>query len=462
MQNHQLINATSGEVEYYTPVEIIEAARRVMGGIDLDPASSENANRIVRATRIFTAQDDGLSQPWNGRVWLTRALNDQAELCQCYCHLQSPARNVKSTSPATCSISAQDLVDRLAFLLGAETAFSAATVSDLGKSDASTGESLEESSWGTECKSAPVVTRSSRQSSQTLRPSPDASTDLDRGVERVSGNTLEPKERGLESNQNGGDDSTRSSEPSAAQVEGRHSEASTALSVTQDEGSAHLAHPSIGQSRNGKIASADGNTSVPVVAKLENLLKNISFRWLIQNTPELFRPTCSPIASRVITASGSLPRVEGELFGATSPDCENCHYEHVRVTFPSRVFMNHPFGRPEKACEAPCANRGKTHVCHDYDLYGNATWVNKLAREYYEGRTVEACNITYAATSEAWFQPLAKRPQCFLVPRTNYRLPDGTIKKGVSKGSVVTYFGNNIDAFAREYSAFGVVKVAYT
>lgn len=192
MENHQLINQSSSDVEYYTPVEIVEAARRVMGWIDLDPASSENANRIVKATRYFTAYDSGLVQPWNGRIWL-----------------------------------------------------------------------------------------------------------------------------------------------------------------------------------------------------------------------------------------------------------------------------NHPFGRAEKACEVPCVNQNKTHVCHDYDFYGNAAWVNYLETEFVSGRTFEACCITYACTSEAWFQPLIKRPQCNLTPRTNYRLADGTIKKGVSKGSVVTYYGSNVEAFAREYAAFGTIKVEY-
>lgn len=126
-----------------------------------------------------------------------------------------------------------------------------------------------------------------------------------------------------------------------------------------------------------------------------------------------------------------------------------------------RIWMNHPFGRAEKACEVPCVNLKKTHVCHDYDFYGNAAWVNYLEREYIAGRLIESCNITFASTSEAWFQPLMKQPQCYLTPRTNYRLPDGSIKKGVSKGSVVTYYGENVDAFAREYSRFGTIKIEY-
>jgi ParB family chromosome partitioning protein len=60
----------SGENEWYTPPDIIDAARLVMGGIDLDPASCETANANVMATQFFTMQDDGLSQEWRGRVWL--------------------------------------------------------------------------------------------------------------------------------------------------------------------------------------------------------------------------------------------------------------------------------------------------------------------------------------------------------------------------------------------------------
>lgn len=64
------VTNNSGEVEWYTPPDIIEAAREVLGEIDLDPASCKKAQAIVRAREFFTIDDDGLSRDWSGRVWL--------------------------------------------------------------------------------------------------------------------------------------------------------------------------------------------------------------------------------------------------------------------------------------------------------------------------------------------------------------------------------------------------------
>ena len=60
----------NGTVEWYTPAEYIEAARQVLGTIDLDPASSIVANETVKAENFFTANDNGLAKEWSGRVWL--------------------------------------------------------------------------------------------------------------------------------------------------------------------------------------------------------------------------------------------------------------------------------------------------------------------------------------------------------------------------------------------------------
>ena len=80
--------------------------------------------------------------------------------------------------------------------------------------------------------------------------------------------------------------------------------------------------------------------------------------------------------------------------------------------------------------------------------------------EFTKGNIRQACCITYAATSEAWFKPLLFYPQVFLIPRTNYILPSGKPKPGVTKGSVVTYFGPHLDRFYEAFHLYGVVKEA--
>jgi ParB family chromosome partitioning protein len=64
------VGENTGDTEWFTPVEYAEAARLVLGSIDLDPASTEAANRVIQATRFYTQQDNGLEHPWNGRVWM--------------------------------------------------------------------------------------------------------------------------------------------------------------------------------------------------------------------------------------------------------------------------------------------------------------------------------------------------------------------------------------------------------
>ncbi|MCX6753685.1 MAG: DNA N-6-adenine-methyltransferase [Candidatus Nomurabacteria bacterium] len=64
------VSQNSGNNEWYTPKEYVEAARSVMGSIDTDPASSLIANEIVKATQYFTEEQNGITKEWKGNVWM--------------------------------------------------------------------------------------------------------------------------------------------------------------------------------------------------------------------------------------------------------------------------------------------------------------------------------------------------------------------------------------------------------
>lgn len=65
---HVTIN--SHDDEWYTPEQYIEAARFVMGSIDLDPASNDFANETVKATVYYDEAMNGLERDWYGNIWL--------------------------------------------------------------------------------------------------------------------------------------------------------------------------------------------------------------------------------------------------------------------------------------------------------------------------------------------------------------------------------------------------------
>lgn len=60
----------TGIDEWFTPPAYIDAARNVLGAIDLDPASHPKAQAWIGASEFYTKANDGLAQDWHGRVWL--------------------------------------------------------------------------------------------------------------------------------------------------------------------------------------------------------------------------------------------------------------------------------------------------------------------------------------------------------------------------------------------------------
>jgi len=140
-----------------------------------------------------------------------------------------------------------------------------------------------------------------------------------------------------------------------------------------------------------------------------------------------FDPFSSDIANRTVKAFSFRTIASGELtFTRPWGTTDN------RQT----VWMNHPFSRAM-----------------------NRRCIDKLISEFMLGNVRAACCITFASTSEAWFRPLLDYPQCYLSPRTNYLDEHGNKVRGVTKGSVVTYLGYDLDRFRIAFETLGVVKV---
>lgn len=69
--HNMAIRHSSATPEHFTPPEVIEAAARVLGTIDLDPASTALANRyMVKASKYYNARTNGFDKKWEGTVFL--------------------------------------------------------------------------------------------------------------------------------------------------------------------------------------------------------------------------------------------------------------------------------------------------------------------------------------------------------------------------------------------------------
>lgn len=71
---------SSKSVEWYTPAKYIHAVHEVMDWINLDPASCEEANTIVRAQHYFSLEHSGLKVDWYGKVYLNPPYGGETKL----------------------------------------------------------------------------------------------------------------------------------------------------------------------------------------------------------------------------------------------------------------------------------------------------------------------------------------------------------------------------------------------
>lgn len=75
---------SSATPEHGTPPEIIEAARKVLGSIDLDPASSAVFNENVKADAFLSKGNNGLMQKWTGRLFVNPPSGERGGLVKAF------------------------------------------------------------------------------------------------------------------------------------------------------------------------------------------------------------------------------------------------------------------------------------------------------------------------------------------------------------------------------------------
>jgi len=65
------VHVSEGNNDWYTPDSYVESARKVLISIDLDPASSDLAQKTIKATEYHTEESNGLNQEWKDKtIWM--------------------------------------------------------------------------------------------------------------------------------------------------------------------------------------------------------------------------------------------------------------------------------------------------------------------------------------------------------------------------------------------------------
>lgn len=85
--------------DYYTPRWVFE---RMGIRFDLDVAAPPGGVEWVPAARYYTQEDDGLTQPWQGRVWMNPPYSDCAPWAQRFAEHRHGVALVQSSKSAWC------------------------------------------------------------------------------------------------------------------------------------------------------------------------------------------------------------------------------------------------------------------------------------------------------------------------------------------------------------------------
>ena len=326
--------------EWLTPPEIL----RPLGAFDLDPCAP-----IMRpwdtAAKHLNVNDDGLSQPWHGRVLLTIDENDTISPCHNDAHhpLQNPAQNAEWLSRLPLSISVPVPADHSDFCHVAGSAWHKTTRSENAEL-VNSGQENGDSTRNLECSNAQNAEPSIRQRLHISGLSQGAAMGLPHGAENAPERKQETAGQRSEPQQAASRRSNKSGSGTPNQNLGKRQSAQAHEFTMPSGGSEKQGFRLLGQIPTGWVVSPLSAAPAHTAVQQPIYTKTTSYQSRTLIVPELSSATWCQRAGHATSQKGPSIRIPGLRTKLLSLGLiESCgvfvgHYK-------PRIWLNPPFGR---------------------------------------------------------------------------------------------------------------------
>lgn len=424
----------SGNNEWYTPKVYIESARLVMGEIDLDPASSAMANKIVRARKYYTEADNGLTKSWEGELWIDPRRYGLACPCQQKCDVQT----ANNSSLRHWSISHREKRSPTGLPLGVGNASMQERELEFALRKFLSDSREEMPQLVAALGSVPNARNLTLLQTLILIASLNLEPDLTLGAKSVIESSLgigKPSDALILWSEikyflKSGD--------ILNQIKVESGSAFVPKQTTIDGDKENLIYPGTGRQKTGRSVESHSETDAPIVGQPENSRK-ITLSLLptktVQEQPQktLSRPVDSATAQSATDLRMNGVPIQGQSkeYSNTSTCCDNEY--GLLVKYPSRVWMNPPYSK--KLINLFCS---------------------KFAYEAMVGNMTEGIVLVNNATETVWFNTLATVCSAVVFPRQRIRFygPDGE-KGSPLQGQAFLYYGQHTNRFINEFICYG-------
>ena len=451
-QETEITTFVAASDEWWTPQFIIEAARVTLGRIDLDPASTFDANKRTNAVIFYTQEDNGLEKEWclkkdiylagkqilwynpvNLNIIGNRSIPWRPELVKSAIESYLSTRN---TSTETGNISdtyvltvsekllEQDVlhVEKLSpFILdtGAEIVLIAISEDEKKKGEIFCHQEQKKYVQNATLKSQQqqnISIEMEHAEAGLVHGAKNATERLQKDDKQKGGQIYKREQRFIQ----------RKKDIDKVQKEEHGGDAEVGLTMQDGEAGSTILNL-IGLLICGKNVRIIGTISVLIVEDMRNLSRITLFQYPIRNAQEPFRQTLYPLADFVTTQrTFDLPMngvCQMRLTLSLDTFASSMRIKFL-ASYSSTVLLNPPSKRGD-----PTA---RPHL-----------WAKKLIEEYDSGHVSRAILVVKSVLGYKWYEELYQRFWvCHLRERPAFVRPDGTMVGMAKKGVSVFYLGD--------------------